>query len=298
MAVQKPRKEGEETPSWFTAKPTKLNPGMFDKHIQALGLRGVNVICPHPHQRANRPDGPYCAWSRHHIFAGATIPLHPFFRSVADYFNVSPFQIAPNGIQALSALYILYYMQGWDERTPHEIHYLFDFRTNPSHKNTGFFHLFHRQKGVKYLCGIAHKSNPGKYYTEYFLTSDIRANNLAFTHAGPFEQSLPTQEMFKRAEELANMCIEEKDVRNLVTVDNLQMVGLLPCNQNITVESTTEENNTTDQSNAGTEVVTDQFSPGPSPHSHRPGDLVIREPQPEDQRRPAIPTQSGKGKAI
>ncbi|XP_062099741.1 uncharacterized protein LOC133805577 [Humulus lupulus] len=68
--------------------------------------------------------------------------------------------------------------------------------------------------------------------------------------------------MFKRAEELANMCIEEKD------------------------------------SNAGTEVVTDQFSLGPSPHSCRPSDLVIREPQPDDQRKPAIPTQTGKGKAI
>ncbi|XP_062089243.1 uncharacterized protein LOC133795799 [Humulus lupulus] len=76
------------------------------------------------------------------------------------------------------------------------------------------------------------------------------------------------------------------------------MVGLLPCNQNITVESTAEENNTTDQSNTGTKVVADQFSPGPSPHCHRPGDLIIREPQPEDQCRPTIPTQSGNGKAI
>ena len=190
LAVQKPRKEGEETPSWFTAKPSKLNPGMFDKHIQALGLRGVNVICSRPHQRAIRPGGPYCAWSRHHVYAGATIPLHSFFRSVADYFNVSPFQIAPNGIQALSALYILYFLQGWDPPTPHEVHYLFDFRTNPSHKNTCFFHLFHSHKGIKYLHGIAHKSNPGKYYTEYFLTSDIKANNLAFTHVGPFHQPL------------------------------------------------------------------------------------------------------------
>ncbi|XP_062116627.1 uncharacterized protein LOC133830622 [Humulus lupulus] len=117
-------------------------------------------------------------------------------------------------------------------------------------------------------------------------------------HEGPFHQPLPTKEMFDRAEELANMCIEEKDVKNLVIVDNLQMVSLLPSNQNITVESTTEEANATDQSNAGTEVVTDQFSPRSSPHSRRPGDLIIREPQPEDQCRPAIPTQPGKGKAI
>ncbi|XP_062116500.1 uncharacterized protein LOC133830528 [Humulus lupulus] len=298
LAIQKPRKGREEEPSWFIAQPSKLNSGSFHKHIEALGLSGVNVICPGPHQRVNRPGGAYCAWSRHHIHAGATLPLHPYFRSIAYYFSVSPFQIAPNGIQALSALYILYFLQGWDEPTPHEVHYLFDFRTNPTHRNTGFFHLYHRQKGIRYLCGIAHKSNPGKYYREYFLTSDIKANNLAFTHAGPFQRPLPTEGMFNRAEALASMSTEEKDVKKLVTVDYLKMVGLIPYDQNMAVESTTGENNTTDQSNAGTEIVTDQFSPGPSPLSHRSGDLVIREPQPEPQHRSAIPARFGKGKAI
>ena len=80
----------------------------------------------------------------------------------------------------------------------------------------------------------------------------------------------------------------------MVTVENLQMVSLLPSNQNITVESTTEENNATNQSNAGTEVVTDQFSPGPSPYSRRPGDLIIREPQPEDNADLLFPHSLGR----
>ncbi|XP_062086331.1 uncharacterized protein LOC133792441 [Humulus lupulus] len=83
--------------------------------------------------------------------------------------------------------------------------------------------------------------------------------------------------MCARAEELANMCTEENDVKELVTVDNLQMVGLLPSNQNMTVESTTEEANAIDQSNTDTEVVTDQFSPRPSLHSPRLDSEMFRQ---------------------
>ena len=63
--------------------------------------------------------------------------------------------------------------------------------------------------------------------------------------------------MFNQVEALASMSTEEKDVKRLVTIDCLQMVGLIPCDQDMAVESTTGENNTTDQSNAGTEIVTD-----------------------------------------
>ncbi|XP_062114909.1 uncharacterized protein LOC133828836 [Humulus lupulus] len=296
LAVQKPRDEGEEEPSWFVAETSKLTPALFQKHIEALGLSGANVTCPGSHQRANRPGGRYCAWSRHHVHAGATLPLHMYFRSVADYFNVSPFQITPNGIQALSALYILYFLNGWDEPTPHEVHYLFDLRTNPSHNNSGFFHFYHRHRGITYLNGISHKSNAGKYHKEYFLTLDIEANNLAFTRSGPFERPLPTEEMFRRAKKLANMSLKEKDVKRLVTLDLLQMVGLVPCDQDLAVDSTTGENDTPDRSTGGLELVTSRPSPGPSPLSHRSGDLVIREPDP--QRRSTIPAQPGKGKAI
>ncbi|XP_062075668.1 uncharacterized protein LOC133779770 [Humulus lupulus] len=102
--------------------------------------------------------------------------------------------------------------------------------------------------------------------------------------------------MFRRAKKLANMSLKEKDVKKLVTLDLLQMVSLVPCEQDLVVESTTGENDTPGQSNEGTEQMTDRHSPGPSPLSRRPGDLVIREPDP--QRRSTIPAQPGKGKAI
>ncbi|XP_062080673.1 uncharacterized protein LOC133832661 [Humulus lupulus] len=92
------------------------------------------------------------------------------------------------------------------------------------------------------------------------------------------------------------MSLKEKDVKKLVTLDLLQMVSLVPCEQDLVVESTTGENDTPGQSTEGTEQMTDRHSPGPSPLSRRPGDLVIREPDP--QRRSTIPAQPGKGKAI
>ncbi|XP_062088567.1 uncharacterized protein LOC133795136 [Humulus lupulus] len=92
------------------------------------------------------------------------------------------------------------------------------------------------------------------------------------------------------------MSLKEKDVKKLVTLDLLQMVSLVPCEQDLVVESTTGENDTPGQSTEGTEQMTDRHSPGPSPLSRRPGDLVIREPDP--QRRSIIPAQPGKGKAI
>ena len=37
LAVQKPRDEGEEEPSWFVAEASKLTPALFQKHLEALG---------------------------------------------------------------------------------------------------------------------------------------------------------------------------------------------------------------------------------------------------------------------
>lgn len=64
------------------------------------------------------PGRIYSAWSRYNIQVGATLPLHPYFRGVADYFDVCPFQIIPNGYRMLFALYILYKFKEWGEPSP------------------------------------------------------------------------------------------------------------------------------------------------------------------------------------
>ena len=94
------------------------------------------------------------------------------------------------------------------------------------------------------------------------------------------------------------MPIEEKDVEQLVTLQNLWLAGLLQNNQDIVVGSTTDEANMTNQSNVDTKVVTDQFSPKPSPQPRWPGDHIIREPPLENSHQLAFPTRPGKGKSI
>lgn len=99
----------------------------------------------------------------------------------------------------------------------------------------------------KYLHGITHILNPRKYYIEKFLTSNIATNKLAFTHAGPFIQPLPTRDMCSREQELANMPFKDKDVKCLVTLENFRLVGRLLDNQDIVSDHSTNEANTTDQ---------------------------------------------------
>lgn len=196
------------------------------KLAKAHGFSHARVICAQEHQRADEPGCGLCAWSRYHIQAGESLPLHLYFVGVADYFGISPFQITPNGIQGLATLYVLYCSRNWKPPTPHKVHYLFDMKTNLGQKNIGFFHLFQRQKGVRYLHDISYRSNAGKYFAEYFMTSDIRSTYTSFRHAGPFIQPLPTRAMKSRADILAGLPSEEKDVKVLATAENFKRVGL------------------------------------------------------------------------
>ena len=116
--------------------------------------------------------------------AGAILPIHSFLRWVANVFNICPFQLSPNGYRVLSALYILYRFKGWGEPSPYEINYLFYLKTNTSHHGTSFFYLTHQETSRVFLSDVTYKSNVGKYQQEYFLTTDMVANNLAFCRSG------------------------------------------------------------------------------------------------------------------
>ena len=115
---------------------------------------------------------------------GAILPLHPYFQGVADYFDICPFQLSPNGYRVRSALYILYKCKGWGEPSPHKANYLFDLKSNPGHNNTSFFYLIHQETGRIFLSDVTYRSNVGKIQQKYFLMTDMVANNLAFSRAG------------------------------------------------------------------------------------------------------------------
>ena len=93
---------------WYVTPSNRVTIRMIANYIKKYRLPEVTLVQPTKDHRANFPRGAFSAWSRYHIEAGAILPLHPFFQGVANYFEVAPFQITPNGYRMLSALYILY----------------------------------------------------------------------------------------------------------------------------------------------------------------------------------------------
>ena len=110
--------------------------------------------------------GIYSAQFRYNIQVGATLPLHTYFCGIADYFDIRPFQITPNGYKMLSTIYILYIFKGWGESSPYKVDFLFDLKSNPGHHGTSFFYLTHQESHRTFLSEVTHKSNPRKYYQE------------------------------------------------------------------------------------------------------------------------------------
>lgn len=183
-AIQRPgsRPVGE----WFQCRASTLTARTIYKYIREFGLPDGHVEWAAPAMRANMPSSGLCAWSRQNIRAGATLPLHSYFRAVVDYFDICPFQLTPNSYRVLSALYVLYYFKRWGVPSPHEINYLFDLKSNPKQNNTGFFYFTHQESHRTFLTDVTHVSNVGKYYQEYFVTSQMNATNMNFCHAGKF----------------------------------------------------------------------------------------------------------------
>jgi hypothetical protein len=181
-AIPKPGPHPEV--EWFQCRPSTLTLRTVYKYIREFGLPDGHVEWAAPSQRANLPGEGYSAWSRFNIRAGVTLPLHPYFWAVVDYFDICLFQITPNGYRVLSTLYILYHFKRWGVPSPHEINYLFDLKSNPNQNNTRFFYFAHQESHRTFLSDVTFQSNPGKYYQEYFMTSQMNASNLAFCQSG------------------------------------------------------------------------------------------------------------------
>ncbi|XP_062096704.1 uncharacterized protein LOC133802419 [Humulus lupulus] len=180
----RPRHAAQPNVEWHVVPQSRVTIRMIANYLNKYKLTGVTLVRPSLDQRANLPGRAYSAWSRFHIEAGDTLPLHSFFQGLANYFGVAPFQITPNGYRMLAALYILYKLKKWPEPTPHEVNFLFDVKFNPNQEGTGFFHFFHQETGRTFLADTTHISNVGRYHQEYFLTPDLAVDNLAFTRGG------------------------------------------------------------------------------------------------------------------
>ncbi|KAM6598271.1 hypothetical protein CsatA_017880 [Cannabis sativa] len=169
-----------------------------------------------------------CAWSGAHGQQGALMPLHKYFRDVADFFGLCPTQITSKGIKYLSALFVLYASQGWDAPSPHEVARFFDLKSTPKQGRSGYFYFF--QPGFKWLSGTDDKaiSKIGRFVDEYFMVKDPSITRTRFQQIPTYHCPPLTLALRDRAQKLALLPEEDRNIIQLTSDDNLVKYGLYP----------------------------------------------------------------------
>ncbi|PON72087.1 hypothetical protein PanWU01x14_069290, partial [Parasponia andersonii] len=89
----------------------------------------------------NRPHTPprgLTSFSEVVLKCGVHLPLHPYIKSIIDYYEVVPFQLTPNTYRYMVGLYILYHKLGLETPSPEEFAWFYQVKSNPS--DLGFFY--------------------------------------------------------------------------------------------------------------------------------------------------------------
>ena len=115
--------------------------------------------------RADCPSSSFVALSEHILKAGGTIPLHPFFVAVLNYFDLAPLQLAPNGWLTLSCLFLAYMKLLKRAPTAAEVHFLYNLM--PLHNSKGFYYLQKANKEASMIEGSV--SNLGSWKQDFFF---------------------------------------------------------------------------------------------------------------------------------
>ena len=103
--------------------------------------------------------------SEHILKAGGTIPLHPFFIAILNYFDLAPLQLAPNGWLTLSCLFIIFTKLFKRAPTATEVHFLYNLMPLP--KSKGFYYLQKANNEACLIEGLV--SNSGSWKQDFFF---------------------------------------------------------------------------------------------------------------------------------
>ncbi|XP_062104778.1 uncharacterized protein LOC133816143 [Humulus lupulus] len=140
--------------------PNKLKAIM--KHYRAPPEYALHV--PQETCRADRPKLGFVALSEQILKAGGTIPLHPFFVAVLNYFDLAPLQLSPNSWLTLSCLFIWFKDNEKCAPTAQEVHSLYNLIALP--KSKGFYYLQKANSELPLIEGSV--SNTGPWKQDFF----------------------------------------------------------------------------------------------------------------------------------
>ncbi|XP_062104924.1 uncharacterized protein LOC133816452 [Humulus lupulus] len=175
--------------------------------------------------RSDRPRKGLMALSEHILKAGGTIPLHPFFVAVLNYFDLTPLQLSPNSWLTLSCLFVWFKERAEHTPTAQEVHFLYNLMGSP--KSKGFYYLQKANNELPLIEGSV--SNTGSWKQDFFFIEGPLSVHEDF-RATPKQFVVPSVigSEAKAVTDLINADSAMKKVPFLFTVANLNRHQLSP----------------------------------------------------------------------
>ena len=137
-------------------------------------LKYYNLGClwarPHPEMRPHIFDYnprlriPRMVLTPKLVRLGIGFPLHPYFRSILEWFDIAPIQLSPNSWKLAIALYMLY--QDHNQRAPTMMDLSYFFRLGAS--SVGYFYLVVRRSHNSTGWSEGKTSNEKKWKEPFF----------------------------------------------------------------------------------------------------------------------------------
>ncbi|XP_062098493.1 uncharacterized protein LOC133804342 [Humulus lupulus] len=201
--------------------PNKLK--AIVKHYRAPPEYALHV--PQEACWADRPEKGFVALSEQILKAGGTIPLHPFFVAVLNYFDLAPLQLSPNSWLTLSCLFIWFKDNVQRAPTAQEVHSLYNLMGVP--KSKGFYYLQKANSELPLIEGSF--SNTGPWKQDFFWVEEPLSVREGF-RAGPRKFADPSV-IGPEAEAIGKLLAADSALKKaavLFTVVNLNRHQLSP----------------------------------------------------------------------
>ncbi|PON52242.1 hypothetical protein PanWU01x14_210840 [Parasponia andersonii] len=193
------------------------------KKIASSYKIAIPLRLPMEFNRPHTPPRGLASFSEAVLKCGVHLPLHPYIKSIIDYYGVVPFQLTPNTYRYMVGLYILYYKLGLETPSPEEFAWFYQVKSNPS--DFGFFYASKwSNQAIKTIYGV--RNNMGKWKNPFFHF-DYAANGF-FQNPDNRDRPGLSSDQLARVYAINELPVEEFNWKVLGTSKNLVACGLIP----------------------------------------------------------------------